>query len=54
VACSGRRQSVPSWRNGLRVRWDEDFFWAHFGGGEVRGATNALRDISHARPWWIN
>jgi protein-arginine deiminase len=45
---------VPSGRNGLRVHWDEDFFGAHLGGGEVRGATDALRDTSHASPWWIN
>ncbi|TCC11626.1 protein-arginine deiminase family protein [Kribbella soli] len=39
-------------RNGVRVHWVEDFFWAHLGGGEVHCATNALRDTSSARPWW--
>jgi protein-arginine deiminase len=39
-------------RNGVRVHWVEDFFWAHLGGGEVHCATNALRDTSSATPWW--
>ncbi|HEY3559977.1 MAG TPA: protein-arginine deiminase family protein [Kribbella sp.] len=39
-------------RNGVRVHWVEDFFWAHLGGGEVHCATNALRDTSRATPWW--
>ncbi|RZT14597.1 protein-arginine deiminase [Kribbella sp. VKM Ac-2569] len=39
-------------RNGVRVHWVEDFFWAHLGGGEVHCATNALRDTSGATPWW--
>ncbi|MGZ0149996.1 protein-arginine deiminase family protein [Kribbella sp. WER1] len=38
--------------NGVRVRWVEDFFWAHLGGGEVHCSTNALRDTSRATPWW--
>jgi protein-arginine deiminase len=39
-------------RNGVRVHWVEDFFWAHLGGGEVHCATNALRDTSRTTPWW--
>ncbi|MET9275440.1 protein-arginine deiminase family protein [Kribbella sp. NPDC003557] len=39
-------------RNGVRVHWVEDFFWAHLGGGEVHCATNALRDTRGATPWW--
>ncbi|WP_427887464.1 protein-arginine deiminase family protein [Kribbella sp. GL6] len=39
-------------RNGVRVRWVEDFRWAHLGGGEVHCSTNALRDTSRATPWW--
>lgn len=41
-------------RNGVRVHWVEDFFWAHLGGGEVHCATNALRDTSRTTPWWIS
>ncbi|WP_165555974.1 protein-arginine deiminase family protein [Kribbella pittospori] len=41
-------------QNGVRVRWVEDFFWAHLGGGEVHCSTNALRDTSRATPWWVN
>ncbi|MEV5960522.1 protein-arginine deiminase family protein [Kribbella sp. NPDC051952] len=41
-------------RNGVRVHWVEDFFWAHLGGGEVHCATNALRDTSRATPWWVS
>jgi len=41
-------------RNGVRVHWVEDFFWAHLGGGEVHCATNALRDTSGTTPWWIS
>ncbi|HZX01562.1 protein-arginine deiminase family protein [Kribbella sp.] len=37
---------------GVRVRWVEDFLWAHLGGGEVHCSTNALRDTSRAMPWW--
>ncbi|GAA1961097.1 protein-arginine deiminase family protein [Amycolatopsis minnesotensis] len=33
-------------RHGVRVRWVEDFSWAHEGGGEVHCTTNALRDVS--------
>ncbi|HWD78219.1 MAG TPA: protein-arginine deiminase family protein [Kribbella sp.] len=39
-------------RNGVRVHWVEDFFWAHLGGGDVHCATNALRDTSGTTPWW--
>ncbi|MFC9694305.1 protein-arginine deiminase family protein [Kribbella sp. NPDC056951] len=39
-------------RNGVRVHWVENFFWSHLGGGEVHCATNALRDVSGATPWW--
>ena len=39
-------------RNGVRVHWVEDFFWAHLGGGELHCATNALRDTGGATPWW--
>ncbi|MFI5735987.1 protein-arginine deiminase family protein [Kribbella sp. NPDC051587] len=39
-------------RNGVHVSWVENFFWSHLGGGEVHCATNALRDISGATPWW--
>jgi len=39
-------------RNGVRVHWVEDFFWAHLGGGEVHCATNALRDTRETTPWW--
>ncbi|MCD9141419.1 protein-arginine deiminase family protein [Streptomyces albireticuli] len=31
---------------GVRVRWVENFSWAHLGGGEVHCATNALREIT--------
>jgi protein-arginine deiminase len=39
-------------RNGVRVHWVEDFFWAHLGGGEVHCATNALRDTRSTDTWW--
>lgn len=39
-------------RNGVRVQWVEDFFWAHLGGGEVHCATNALRDTRSTDAWW--
>ncbi|NEA36442.1 protein-arginine deiminase family protein [Streptomyces sp. SID13031] len=39
-------------RNGVRVYWVEDFFWAHLGGGEVHCATNALRDTRSTDSWW--
>ncbi|MDX3004053.1 protein-arginine deiminase family protein [Kribbella solani] len=39
-------------KNGVRVHWVEDFFWAHLGGGEVHCATNALQDTREATPWW--
>ncbi|GAA1602253.1 hypothetical protein GCM10009804_68430 [Kribbella hippodromi] len=39
-------------KNGVRVHWVEDFFWAHLGGGEVHCATNALRDTRGTTPWW--
>jgi protein-arginine deiminase len=41
-------------RNGVRVHWVEDFFWAHLGGGEVHCATNALRNTSRTTPWWVS
>ncbi|MEV6265687.1 protein-arginine deiminase family protein [Kribbella sp. NPDC051936] len=49
-AAAGRPGCLPQaagralGRNGVRVHWVEDFFWAHLGGGEVHCATNALRD----------
>jgi protein-arginine deiminase len=39
-------------RNGVRVHWVEDFFWAHLAGGEVHCATNALRDTHSTNMWW--
>jgi protein-arginine deiminase len=39
-------------RNGVRVHWVEDFFWAHLAGGEVHCATNALRDTHSTNTWW--
>ncbi|MFF1818750.1 protein-arginine deiminase family protein [Kribbella sp. NPDC058245] len=39
-------------RNGVRVHWVQNFFWSHLAGGEVHCATNALRDVSDATPWW--
>ncbi|MER7500908.1 protein-arginine deiminase family protein [Nonomuraea pusilla] len=36
----------------VRVRWVEDYSWAHVIGGEVHCATNALRDTRSATPWW--
>ncbi|MFF7356885.1 protein-arginine deiminase family protein [Streptomyces filipinensis] len=38
---AGRRLAAQ----GVRVRWVEDFSWAHMVGGEVHCATNALRDV---------
>lgn len=35
--------------NGVRVRWVENFSWAHLGGGEVHCATNALREVTPRR-----
>ncbi len=39
-------------RNGVRVHWVEDYFWAHLAGGEVHCATNALRDTTTTNSWW--
>ncbi|GHI01717.1 hypothetical protein Scel_00380 [Streptomyces cellostaticus] len=39
---AGRRLAA----RGVRVRWVEDFSWAHMVGGEVHCATNALREVS--------
>ncbi|MEV6416307.1 protein-arginine deiminase family protein [Kribbella sp. NPDC051718] len=41
-------------RNGVRVHWVEDFFWAHLAGGEVHCATNTLRDTRSTDTWWTN
>ncbi|ONI84106.1 hypothetical protein ALI144C_15515 [Actinosynnema sp. ALI-1.44] len=38
--------------SGVRIRWIDDFRWAHIGGGEVHCTTNAWRDTSSAKPWW--
>ncbi|AXB43280.1 hypothetical protein A4R43_12550 [Amycolatopsis albispora] len=40
-------------RNGVRVRWVEDFYWAHLAFGEVHCVTNAWRDTSGGSPWWL-
>lgn len=39
-------------RAGVEVRWVEDYYYAHVGGGEVHCVTNALRDLSGEKPWW--
>nr|CTQ90053.1 Protein-arginine deiminase type III (EC 3.5.3.15) [Kibdelosporangium sp. MJ126-NF4] len=38
--------------SGVRIRWVNDYRWAHIGGGEVHCTTNAWRDTSKALPWW--
>jgi protein-arginine deiminase len=40
-------------KQGVRVHWVDDMEWAHNGGGEVHCTTNAFRDTSGSRPWWI-
>ncbi|MDT0343649.1 protein-arginine deiminase family protein [Streptomyces litchfieldiae] len=40
---------------GVRVAWVEEWDYAHAVGtvgGEIHCVTNALRDLSAARPWW--
>ncbi|GAB3905251.1 hypothetical protein GCM10029964_100220 [Kibdelosporangium lantanae] len=40
-------------KQGVKVHWVDDMGWAHAGGGEVHCTTNAFRDTSGARPWWV-
>jgi protein-arginine deiminase len=38
--------------HGVRVRWIEDWYYAHIVLGEVHCTSNVLRDPSAATPWW--
>jgi protein-arginine deiminase len=40
-------------KHGVRVRWVEDWYYAHLLLGEVHCTSNVLRDPSTARPWWL-
>jgi protein-arginine deiminase len=39
--------------HGVRVRWVEDWYFAHLLLGEVHCTSNVLRDPRTARPWWL-
>ncbi|SMD22154.1 protein-arginine deiminase family protein [Kibdelosporangium aridum] len=40
--------------SGVRIRWVDNYLWAHIGGGEVHCTTNAWRDTRTAQPWWTS
>ncbi len=39
-------------QHGVRVRWIEDWYYAHIVAGEVHCTSNALQDPSASTPWW--
>ncbi len=36
----------------MRVRWIEDWYYAHIVPGEVHCTSNVLQDPSASTPWW--
>jgi protein-arginine deiminase len=39
-------------KHGVRVRWIEDWYYAHIVLGEVHCTSNVLRDPNATTPWW--
>jgi protein-arginine deiminase len=39
-------------KQGVRMRWIEDWYYAHIVLGEVHCTSNVLRDPNTATPWW--